>query len=338
MNTRGHEISDPQDPGELVAHVPHQDLKSLFYLFTGKPDSRVKTFERAIELSQQDIVDLNTMIVAKLQIHDINASVTNVKIGYEGSQFSEFGTWDEFCSHTFLELERIEEIILKWDFLVNIKSYKVPQRHTLLFRVARELKPSQVLHMLGAGNHDEIDKIDMMSCPAFCRVDFINAQLSKELINVVNDWYLARIEPRLIQPQLYWIKKNRNWIALLLDQWTLFTWSLVVGAVAYYFAHKIYAGNPPILISFLALFFGIYSLRPASKASGLLVNRIYKAISEIEGSKVVFKLTAGDKKKIAEQRTENSKQGRKFVAASAWNIILNILATIICMYLFKSTI
>jgi hypothetical protein len=43
--------------------------------------------------------------------------------------------------------------------------------------------------MLGAGNADELDKIDEISAPAFCRVDFINAQISRELINLVEDWY-----------------------------------------------------------------------------------------------------------------------------------------------------
>src|SRR5690606_17673963 len=106
------------------------------------------------------------------------------KIGYEGSQLSEFGTWAEFAGHTFTEPEKVEEIVVKWDFLVNVREYANPQRHTVLFRVSRELKPSQLFHMLGAGNHDELDQVDVMSCPAFCRVDFINAQISKELINV----------------------------------------------------------------------------------------------------------------------------------------------------------
>ncbi len=84
----------------------------------------------------------------------------------------------------------------------------------------------------------------------------------------------------------------------------------------------------------IAVFLAIYSLRPVSRFSGLLVNRVYKAISELEGSRVVFEFTSGDKKRIAQQKKDNAKQGRKFIAASSWNVILNVVATIIYAWLF----
>ncbi len=195
---------------DLVARVPKEQLKSLFYLFSGKPDSRIKTFKDAIQITKPDVLELHDCISAKLATHHIDAVIATVKIGYEGSQLSEFGTWAEFAGHTFTEPEKVEEIVVKWDFLVNVREYANPQRHTVLFRVSREMKPSQLFHMLGAGNHDELDQVDVMSCPAFCRVDFINAQISKELINVVSDWYEGRKEPELIEPTLFKLKKNKN--------------------------------------------------------------------------------------------------------------------------------
>lgn len=319
---------------DLVARVPKEQLKSLFYLFSGKPDSRIKTFKDAIQITKPDVLELHDCISAKLATHHIDAVIATVKIGYEGSQLSEFGTWAEFAGHTFTEPEKVEEIVVKWDFLVNVREYANPQRHTVLFRVSREMKPSQLFHMLGAGNHDELDQVDVMSCPAFCRVDFINAQISKELINVVSDWYEGRKEPELIEPTLFKLKKNKNIVATVLDQWLLFSWAMLVASFFYWKSNTQYSGAPPLGISLIAVFLAIYSLRPVSRFSGLLVNRVYKAISELEGSRVVFEFTSGDKKRIAQQKKDNAKQGRKFIAASSWNVILNVVATIIYAWLF----
>jgi hypothetical protein len=319
---------------DLVARVPKEQLKSLFYLFSGKPDSRIKTFEDAVQISKQDILELHDSISAKLATHDIDAVIATVKVGYEGSQLSEFGTWAEFSEHSFIEPEKVEEIVVKWDFLVSVREYANPQRHTVLFRVSREMKPSQLFHMLGAGNHDELDQVDVMSCPAFCRVDFINAQISKELINLVSDWYSGRKEPELIEPVLYKLKKHKNVLATVLDQWLLFSWAMLIASFFYWKSNTQFGGNPPFGLSAIALFLAIYSLRPVSRVAVILVGRIYKAISDLEGSRVVFEFTPGDRKRIAQQKKENAKQGRKFVVASCWNVALNIAATILYTWLF----
>jgi len=320
---------------DLVARVPKEQLKSLFYLFSGKPDSRIKTFKDPVQLTKSDVLELHECISTKLATHDIDAVIATVKIGYEGSQLTEFGTWIEFAEHNFTEPEKIEEIVVKWDFLVTVREFANPQRHTVLFRVSREMKPSQLFHMLGAGNHDELDQVDVMSCPAFCRVDFINAQISRELINVVSDWYSGRKEPELIDPILYKLKEHKSIVATILDQWLLFSWAMLIASFFFWNSNTQFAGTPPLGISLIALFLAIYSFRPISRISGLLVNRVYKAIAELEGSRVVFEFTSGDKKRIAQQKKDNAKQGRKFMAASSWNIVLNIAATILYAWLFS---
>lgn len=329
-------MQGPASQGDLVAAVPKDQLRSLFYLFAGKPDSRIQVFNAPIHIEPQDIFELNECVVRKLATHYIDLSITTVKVGYGASKFSEFSTWLEFESHKWQESETIEEIVVKWDFLVNIRDYAAPQRHTLLLRISRDFKPSQIFQMLGAGNADELDKIDEMSAPAFCRVDFINAQISKELTSLVEDWYKGRRTPQLIDPFLYWLKKRRNGIATIFDQWFVFSWALLISSIMVWIGLNYLGNNISIVHGAVATFLAIYSLRPVGKISHLIASRIYKSLSDIEGSKVVFDFTSGDKKRIFEQKIENSKQGRKFFAISAWNFSLNIVATIFYTYFFTS--
>lgn len=318
----------------VTASLPRDQLRSMFYLFAGKPDSRIKVFEGALQLRPSDIVELNLCIVRKLRTHNIDASTTSVKIGYVGSEISEFGTWTEFEGHQWLEPERIEELVIKWDFLVNIQNYATPQRHTLLFRVSTDIKPGKFLQMISSGNADDFDSEEMFSAPAFCRVDFINAQISKELINVVHDWHKGRPSPKLIPSTYYSLKKKRQIIAELFDHWLMFSWALLLASAMYYCALKFYPGGTPSHIAAIATFLAIYSLNPARLVARPMAAKIFSALGEIEGSRVVFDFTSGDKKYISELQQKNSAQGKKFLGSAAINIILNLSASGIYTYLF----
>lgn len=324
-------------PGDqIVAQVPKDKLRSLFYLFSGKPDSRIKIFTEPVHLKRDDIVELNDCITRKLGLHQIDAVICTVKIGYDGSSFNEFGTWAEFSGHHWQEPDRIEEIVVKWDFLVKVASYEAPQRHTLLLRVSQDLKPSNLIQLMAAGNSDEFDQVDLFSSPAFCRVDFINAQLSKELINVVTEWYKGRKTPKLIPSHLYWFKKRRNTVAEILDQWMIMSWALLLTSFFLWGNKNYFSGTTPLHFVGIAVFLGIYSLRPVGRVAHHSAARVYKALAEIEGSRVLFEFTSGDRKRISELEDENKKQGRAFVAASVWNIVLNVVASIVYGVLFTT--
>lgn len=326
-------------PGtEIVAAMPKDALRSLFYLFTGKPDSRIKVFSEAICLSRDDIVELNDCITRKLAIHSIDAVVTTVKISYEGSQMSEFGTWAEFTTHHWQEPDCIEEVVVKWDFLVTVENFQAPQRHTLMLRVSRDIKPAKLIQMMAAGNSDEFDHADMVASPAFCRVDFINAQISKELINEVSDWHKGRRSPRLIAEHWYWFKKRRQGIAEIFDQWFVLSCVLLVAAFLFWASGAFYGGRPSITVAAVAIFLSVYSLRPISRLSNRFASRIFKSLADLEGSRVAFEFTSGDKRRLDKLEKDNSKQGRKFMWASLWNLALNIIAAIIYATVFVANV
>ncbi len=128
----------PASSAEMLAAMPKDQLRSLFYLFAAKPDSRIKVFSDPIHLEFSDIKELNECVSRKLQIHNIEASITSVTVAYKDADVSEFGTWIEFAHHHWQEHDTVEEVVVKWDFLAKIDNYAMPQRHTLLYRVSNE--------------------------------------------------------------------------------------------------------------------------------------------------------------------------------------------------------
>lgn len=327
-------VADPH--GQVIASIPRDQLRAFFHLFAGKPDSRIRVFEGALHITPQDIVELNACVVRKLRTHDIDASTTSVRAVYAGSEINEFGAWAEFEAHHWQESERIEEIVIKWDFLVNIQDYAAPQRHTLLFRVSTDVRPGKFLQLLSSGNSDEFDSEEMFSAPAFCRVDFINAHISKELINVVVEWHKGRRTPKLIPSTYYWFKKRRQGVAALLDHWIMLSWTLLGSATFLFATSKVYPQGTPVHIGAIALFVGVYSFGPARFLARRMAETVFISLRDLEGSKVVFEFTSGDRKRIAELHEDNAKQGRKFIASAAWNIFLNLFASVLFAYLFAS--
>lgn len=320
--------------GGVVAKLPKEQLKSLFYLFAGKPDSRVKVYHKPLFLEVSDIIELNDCITRKLQTHNINAQITSLNIGYKDSDIQEFGSWAEFQGHHWQTSDCVEEVVIKWDFMVDIKGFNVPQRHTLLVRVSSDMKPGKFMQMMASGNSDDFDQIDMLTAPAFCRVDFINAQISKELINEVTDWVKGRKEPALITDLYYWFKKRRQALAEFTHHSMVFMYALLWVSSFLWVNTNYYNGEMSLKLIAVWLFLGLYSFTPIGKVAHSLASRVYMAIDRVSGRKVVFQFTSGDKKLNAESMNENKRLGKSFLIQTSISLALNVIAGIAASYLY----
>lgn len=323
-----------KNEGGVVAKLPKEQLKSLFYLFAGKPDSRIKVYSKPLFLKMEDIVELNDCITRKLQLHNIDAQITSLTMGFEGSNIQEFGTWSEFLEHSWQTPDCTEEIVIKWDFLVSVNGYSSPQRHTLLVRLSSDMKPGKFMQMIASGNSEDFDQIDVLTAPAFCRVDFINLQLSKELINEVSQWVDGRIEPSLITDLYYFFKKKRQIIALFTHHATTFIFMMLWVSSFLWASTNIYQGTISNEIIAIWIFTGMYALHPIGKVGHILASRAYSKLERIDGKKVVFEFTSGDKKSNSEAADKNKKQGEQFMKQTIISFAISVLAGILVTYLF----
>ena len=215
-NTRDLDHLTPQKmrrADEVIASTPREALKAMFYMFAGKPDSIVKIFDRRIVIKIEDIEELNLRIKEKLENHRIEGVLTSVDIGYENNKIDQLSSWDEFASKNWNIADVTDHILVKWDFLIKLPQYPIPQRHTLVVRLSSGIDPRQLFQLMISKGFDELDKIDEQVAPCHCRVDFINHILSQELINVVEEWNKSRLQPATRVGLCHYLKKIRVWIA-----------------------------------------------------------------------------------------------------------------------------
>lgn len=230
----------------VVAKLSGGELELLFQMFAAHPSSRTKVFTKPIFIERNDIVELNSCITRKLNTHDIKGQITSLLINYIDADVQEFSAWDEFISHHWQEPECIEELVIKWDFLVRLENYSPPQRHTLTVRISAGMKLSKLLQMFSSGNSDDFNDADILTAPAFCRIDFMNEQISKELINEVSDWFKGRKKPLLMPNAYSWFKKRRGKIAQFIHYSTLIIFCVLWASTFLWAGANLYKAEMPM--------------------------------------------------------------------------------------------
>ncbi|MBP6859034.1 MAG: hypothetical protein KBC69_00205 [Candidatus Magasanikbacteria bacterium] len=313
-----------------------EDLKSFFYLTNGKLDSNIKIFKRKVFLNVQDIIDLNDLIQEKLKNHNTVVSVASINISFNKNKMKQFGAWREFLESNWSIPEVVENITMIWDFLVKLPSYIQPQRHTLTVRISANTDFATILPALLTGKINEADTFELKSSPVVCQVDFINHLLSDELINIVDGWVssrkIAAVESRIKK----WIQEHKKWFYNFISySIPIFISAVSLGAIYGFRKSTGDVLNVDIMFWFMCwLLLSIVGFFGFVKISGAIAHFSYHAISEY-GDFLVFNITNGDKNKQCEIDEANKNKFTKFLFGIVGSILINMVAGLISVCLFK---
>jgi hypothetical protein len=323
----------------IVASVPKEAFKAMFYLFAGKPDSRIKLYKRKIKLIPDDLEDLNKKIRDKLSLHNIEQIISTCVLDFEGDDIVEFGTWAELESYDWKNSNITNTVTLKWDFMIKLDEFAAPQRHTLTVRVASPMKPQEMLRIMVSGGVDDIGDMDHRAALCTGRVDFISHVLADELLAVVNQWNKTLRQPNGCTGLLPFLEKFDNWIARGVH--LLFPVICVFLSIAVLdFFNRVWVANNTtghesgILIAkwLLISIAGIYA---ALRISKFIASKIYHKINEY-GAYRVFHLTRGDENAEQQAVASNIKALRGFWLHSLIAVVLNLIAAIAAWYILPN--
>lgn len=201
-----------QAPEKLVAAVPKEAFKAMFYLFAGRPDSKTKMFGRKIIVTPDEVYHLNEKIFDKLKLHQIDQVVASATLKLKKQEIIQFGAWAEFEAFNWRTSHVTEELCLRWDFLIKLDDFAAPQRHTLTVKITTSPNPRDFFQMMLSHDPDD-DDIDGKLGMCLARVDFISHRLADELIAVVADWNDALKQPESACGWFAKLEKVDRWIA-----------------------------------------------------------------------------------------------------------------------------
>lgn len=330
---------DLTSASDVVAKVPKETLKALLYMVAGKPDSNIKLFFDPIRIKPSDILDLNDSIQEKLQNHSIEAGITSVTVNYTQNEVEQYGIWAEFVEHKWNTSKETESITVKWDFLVKLPQFPIPQRHTVVVKVSSRLTPLHLFQAMFSQDSEDSEKLETEVAPVVCRIDFINHILSDELMRIVNEWHKALIKPTFNPKYADFLEKHNTTIARFIHYSLPFFCTAVAAGVLNKFIVANYPATTSINIEIMKNF--MYWLLGSgvviafvSQVGKWIASEAYEAI-ENYGKHAVFDFTNGDKNRQSKLEQENKDSISKFLLNFSEATIINIASSVITFFLFQ---
>lgn len=320
-------------PRTVMAALDKNDLRSMFHLLVGKPDSTQQMFKRRVHVNVEAIHDLHGQMIEKLRNHRIEGMIATADVSFEDKTSLEFGSWAEFEQHRWTSPKVTREVRLRWEFLVTVDGYEVPQRHTVTVKLSPHLKPIEVMRAVLSKDPSEADSFEIESVPIFCRVDFVNHILSKELLALVDEWVHSLPQPDVESSWFSWFEEHANLFCSLIRYS-----APMLGALAALFCLSLVAplGNDsesPLTKAYTVLiaqwaFISLLSLYVIDKSSGFIAGKAYQSIQKY-GTFRMFNLTNGDNDSAQKLVRRNKKQIRNFLISSGFSLTINVIGGVI---------
>lgn len=322
-------IKFPPDEA-VVASVPKEAFKAMFYLFAGKPDSKVKMMNRRVIITPDDLRDLNLKIINKLKLHNIDQSISTAVIKFDKEESVEFGTWAELIGYDFKVPYVTQEISLRWDFLIKLSSYAAAQRHTLTVRLSTRPSPKDIFQVIFSQDPDDESEIETKLGLCMTRVDFISHRLADELIDVVEEWNKSLKRPASVGGWFSKLEKKADLIARTVH------YSMPVLATALLFVllgvllpnSSSTITTNELLVCYRWLLVSLLCMYVITNFSKYIASKCFRAINEY-GMFVPFQITRGDENRIHKIAQGNRKKMISFFLNSGTALILNIVAGVI---------
>ncbi|MFN6470154.1 MAG: hypothetical protein RMY36_010825 [Nostoc sp. SerVER01] len=175
-------------PHKTEAMIPLDEFKSLFYQLNAKPDTEIRLLPGRKTLELADIRNINEQVAAKLNNHDTVARIASINFILSNKKIKDYSAWLEFERENWDTVnEKIQTLTIKWDILIKLRDYQLPQRHSMKLRIGSDIPPKDIIQLLFTS--DDITELIEAKTSSVCKVDFINNIIAIELLNIVTNWH-----------------------------------------------------------------------------------------------------------------------------------------------------
>lgn len=180
----------PQETSVATHELQDQfisNFKSLYYMFNASPDTQTQIFDDNKLVTIDDIYELDGKVSEKFRTHDVIVNSISIIVTFINGKSKEFNNWQEFNRTDWNVSLITKSVNIQWDFFIKLPNYKTPQRHTVKIRIGSKLRPEELFKLIvESDNEHELEKniADLV-----CKIDFVNAVICDELMNIVKEWY-----------------------------------------------------------------------------------------------------------------------------------------------------
>lgn len=310
-----------------------KNYQAIYYSMNAKPDCKSKIFGKRVIIGMDDLQELNRKITNKFKAHYEEAGfMINVTVNFSDHTSIEFNSWSTFEEYDWAEKRVINNITIKWEYNAKLPQYTVPQRHTLVVRLANEIRPEEVINLVVSGKLEEINQIDQEICPIVARVDFINSILAEELLNTVSSWQEGLMSNENEVPVIMKAaRKFRRAIAYIINYATVLITLICCFKLLFEVMNRVEVNTiGEIAVETVQnIFFTICVLMAVvwmvNKVFSIIANAVFLLLGTYKDHHT-FNITKGDKKRCQEISSKLKRNKAKVCI----NIIITLIFNVIC--------
>lgn len=337
-------LEEYKNNNDVAINIDQKEVSALFNIFNASPDNTIKIFPKNVLITVADLFHLREKMNEKLELYLVQALVEGIEVRYENNKFESFSSWNQFENLNLNSSSIVESITLKWDFLLRVQNYGMPQRHTVVVRLSSGMKPEQLWQLMISGKIEDLDGIDKNLAPVICSVSFVNHLLSEEIVNIVKEWNKSLRLASDEASKFKFLKKNKMIIANSIKIFTK-----IVGVVLSALILCLVLNNFNIQQisdmtirqgeSFIIVCAFCYIINKLFSEVGYHLGRQFLDNILQHGDIFTFEITKGDKgqqEKIIRKNKRYEKSIRNgFITSLTFNIVAGVIATIIYNFVFS---
>lgn len=242
--------------------------------------------------------------------------------------------FSEFKQYAWNEPDKTKEITIKINFLYEDYSSGNPLKHAVFIRIAKVIKPGNLLQLLASHDSNQLDNLENLMCPIFCRTDHVNDKLSKDIIRVVEDWHAGQNQPKLLSGGYEMLKNHKTIVARIIH----YSFSASAVLIFTYIAFLI-----PDVVEQKNVLPALFSLTIISKfVFSLLLDigidrakKVFQKLSEISSSDVIFDVTKGDNKEQSDTINKNIELFKDSRSIFIWTNGQAVIAGLLAAWIFE---
>lgn len=311
----------------ISLNIDKEKLKHIFYMINRESSTRIRSLNGAILVEKKDIILLTKQIIEQLEIAHVEDFTILIGVGFKKETIEK--SFEDFCAYNWPEPDKTTEIILNIKFMHEEFKTKKPLKHSMFVRISKDIKKGTILQLLANYNSEDLDNLDSLMAPVFCRTDHVHDKLSKDLLNVVEEWHKGQKQPPLVSNTYNFFRKHRESLAKVVQ----FSYASMIIFILCYLTIMVPSflttieEQAPIYVVLLLISHVLFSfcLLQGSKRAKLL----YSALNNISNQDVIFSITKGDDKEFSETIQKNKNNFSKALSIFFWVNSQSICASII---------
>ena len=323
------EISSEES--SLSIEVNSERLKHIFYMLHGETTTRTRPFKGAIQLSKEDVETLVYDICEQLDVAHVRDKTILIGVGFDRDFIEK--PFSDFQSYNWNEPDKTKEITIKISFLYEDFNSGNPLKHSIFIRISKKINPRNMLQLMASNDVEQLDNLEHLMCPVFCRTDHVNDKLSKDIMRVVEDWHAGQKQPQIMSGSYEFMKKHKTYVARVIH-YSFSTAAVFALSYCAFSIPDITTEEKFVLPAFVTLIiFSKLILSFLLNIGKVRAQRVFSKLSEISGDDVIFDVTKGDDKKKSDRINKNTKLFKDSISIFLWtnlqSLFMSLLAAVI---------